>query len=99
MIISRSQDLDGNYYEYLTNWAQTLKAQYPFAATLLLRAMIDYSLEHAKTARYYYAAKHLNECAQISAKFSFPANVEDHERYLKRLQIVHGKKRSFWDQL
>ena len=97
LIIGRSHDLNGNNYEYLTNWAQTLKGQYPLAATLLLRAMIDYSLEHAKTARYYYAAKHLIECAQISSKVSFPASVEDHERYLKRLQTTHSKKRSFWE--
>ena len=43
-VTARAKELDGDHYELLTPAADALAAKYPLAATLLLRAIIDFSL-------------------------------------------------------
>jgi hypothetical protein len=65
-VIRRATDLEGNYYEILSPAAEALAAKYPLAATLLLRAMIDFSLTQARASRYGHAARHLQDCAGLA---------------------------------
>ena len=45
LVLQRSDELDGDRYEILTSAADALASKYPFAATLVLRAMIDFHLK------------------------------------------------------
>ena len=58
---------DGNFYEILTPAAAALEAKRPLGATILRRAMIDYTLDHSKSTRYRHAARHLAECDSLAA--------------------------------
>lgn len=96
LVTHRAGELDGDHYEILTPAANTLAAKYPLAATLLLRAMIDFSLTNSKSSRYKHAARHLLECSSLSAKIESFGVFETHDAYEARLRREHGKKTSFW---
>ena len=51
LVTERSAELDGNHYEILSPAADALAAKHPLAATLLLRAMIDFALKENRVKR------------------------------------------------
>jgi hypothetical protein len=71
-------------------------AKYPLAATLLLRAMIDFTLKKGRASRYRHAARHLAECASLVSAIGDFGAVEPHEDYSNRLKQEHGRKTAFW---
>ena len=83
-------------YEYLTPTANALAGKYPLAATLLLRAMIDFSLAHARTSRYGHAARHLRDCAGLAVAVADWGAFDPHDAYVARLHKMHGRKVGFW---
>jgi hypothetical protein len=50
LVLQRSEELDGDHYEILTRAANALAGRHPLPATLVLRSMIDFSLEKAAPA-------------------------------------------------
>jgi hypothetical protein len=46
--MQRAADLDGDHYEILTPAANALAGKHPLSATLVLRAMIDFSLTQSR---------------------------------------------------
>ena len=66
-MLQRSDELDGDHYEVLTPAADALSGTHPLAATLALRAMIDFSLKNNRSSRYRYAARHLIECSSLAS--------------------------------
>ena len=52
LVLERAAELDGDHYEILTPAAEALAGKYPLAATLLLRAMINFSLKNSRASRY-----------------------------------------------
>ena len=95
-VIARVKELDGNHYELLTPAAEALAAKYPLAATLLLRAMIDFSLTQGRASRYGHAARHLRDCAGLAAAIQDYVSFETHDSYVSRLRQEHSKKAAFW---
>jgi hypothetical protein len=95
-VIQRSRELNGDHYEILSPAADALSAKYPLSATLLLRAMIDFSLKEGRTPRYRHAARHLSECASLASAIADFGAIEPHDRYSARLKQEHGRKVSFW---
>jgi hypothetical protein len=95
-VTTRAKELDGNYYEILTPAADALAAKYPLAATLLLRAMIDFSLMKSRASRYGHAARHLRECQSLASAIMDYASFEAHDIYVNRLRKDHGRKTAFW---
>ncbi len=98
-VIRRVTDLDGNYYEILTPAAEALAAKYPLAATLLLRAMINFSLTQSRAKRYGHAARHLRDCAGLASAIANYASFETHDAYVSKLRQEHGRKTAFWSMI
>jgi len=96
LVLHRADELNGNYYEILTPTAEALAAKYPLAATLVLRAMIDFSLRNARSSRYRHAARHLLDCSGLASSIEDFRQIEPHAVYEARLRREHGKKSSFW---
>lgn len=96
VITRRAEELDGNLYELLTSAAEALGGKYPLAATLALRAMIDFSLRQARFSRYGHAARHLRDCAALAGAITDYAAFESHAAYVARLRREHGRKAGFW---
>ena len=96
IVVQRAAELDGDHYEILTPAGDALAGKYPLAATLVLRAMIDFSLTHARSSRYGHAARHLMECASLASTIQDFGTFEAHDAYLSRLRREHPRKSSFW---
>jgi uncharacterized Zn finger protein len=97
VVTQRAKELDGNLYEILTPAAEALAGSYPLAATLMLRAMIDFALTEGRSSRYGHAARHLRQCASLASAISDYAAWETHDAYVARLRREHGRKTAFWN--
>ncbi len=97
LVIQRAAELNGDHYDILTPAAEALAAKHPLAATLVLRAMIDFSLTRNRSSRYKYAARHLLECLSLSSAIEDFGAFESHDAYEARLRKAHGRKSSFWN--
>ena len=96
LVIERASQLDGDRYEILSPAADALSAKHPLAATVLLRAMIDFALKKGRAKRYQHAARHLAECESLASAVGDFGGFEPHERYHTRLKAEHGRKTGFW---
>jgi len=96
LILRRANELNGDHYEVLSPAADSLAGKHPLAATLLLRAMIDFALKQNRVKRYRHAARHLAECASLTSSISDFGGFEPHDRYAARLKAEHPRKSSFW---
>ena len=97
LVTRRSGELDGDHYEILSPAADALATKHPLAATLLLRAMIDFSLKEGRATRYRHAARHLLECASLAVSVPHFGAFETHDAYVTRLKAEHNQKNAFWD--
>ena len=97
LVLQRSDELDGDHYEILTRAADALAGKHPLAATMVLRAMINFSLTNSRSTRYKHAARHLLDCAGLSSAIEDFGASESHASYEARLRREHGRKSSFWD--
>jgi hypothetical protein len=96
LVIRRAGELDGDHYEILSPAADALAGRHPLAATLVLRAMIDFTLIKARSSRYRHAARHLMECAGLASSIPDFGAFERHDAYAARLKAEHGRKTGFW---
>lgn len=99
LVIERADAIDGNVYELLTPAAEVLEEKYPLAATILRRAMINYTLGQARASRYGHAARHLAACAGYAPRIADFGRIADHDAYLGRLREDHGRKVGFWREV
>ena len=96
LVINRSEELNGDHYEILTPAANALAGKHPLAASLLLRVMIEFSLDRGRSSRYRHASRHLLDCASLAASIPDFGKFETHEVFVDGLRAKHGKKSSFW---
>jgi hypothetical protein len=96
LIMRRRSELDGNLYELMTPAAEALAEKHPLMATIVLRSMIDFTLDMARSSRYKHAARHFAECASLAPRISDFCDVGSHDAYVAELKRRHGKKHGFW---
>lgn len=96
LVLARAGAWDGDHYEVLTPAAEALAGKYPLAATVLLRAMIDFCLTKSRSSRYRHAARHLLDCAGLAAAIPDFGRFEPHAEYEARLRRQHARKSGFW---
>ncbi|MGE0236465.1 DUF6880 family protein [Methylocystis sp.] len=96
LVMARAEELNGDEYEVLTPVANALADKHPLAATVALRAMIEFCLDHARSSRYKHAARHFLECASLASSIADFGKCETHETFATKLRGKHGKKSSFW---
>lgn len=97
LIMARAGELNGDHYGLLTPTADALEQRHPLAATLVLRAMIDLSLDASKYKRYGHAARHLQTCEHLAQRIDDFAGQPNHAEYVADLRRRHGRKSGFWD--
>ncbi|WBQ11335.1 hypothetical protein L2D01_06005 [Hyphomonadaceae bacterium ML37] len=96
LLKARHDEIDGDHYEYLAPAAEALSERHPLAATLALRAMVDFTLTRSRAKRYRYAAEHLVSCARLARDIQDFGSFETHDAYVVRLKEEHGRKFGFW---
>ena len=96
LLIKRRLELDGDHYELLTPAAEVLSEKHPLAATIALRAMVDFTLKSARASRYRHAARHLAECRSLAMQIADFEAIGSHEAYVASLRRDHDRKAGFW---
>jgi hypothetical protein len=99
LVLARVSEIDGNLYHLLDPAARLIEGKHPLAATMLRRAMIEDTLEGAKSTRYKHAARHLLECRSLLAGIQDFGAFETHEGFVSRLRAKHALKTGFWGQM
>jgi hypothetical protein len=99
LVLDRASEIDGNAYYLLDPVARQIEGKHPLAATLLRRAMIDDTLEGAKSSRYKHAARHLLECQSLAMMIRDYGTFETDEAFTSRLRASHARKTGFWKQV
>ncbi|MEM6415924.1 MAG: DUF6880 family protein [Pseudomonadota bacterium] len=99
LVLGRPQDIDGDAYYVLAPAAEKLAGKYPLAATLLLRAMIDFMLKEGRSKRYKHAARHLLECESLAGQIADYGAHKPNRDYLADVRDKHSRKRGFWSQV
>ena len=99
LVLEKTAELDGNLYEVLAPAAEALDDKHPLAATLLRRAMIDFTLDNVRTSRYKHAARHLYVCRSLAQRVSDFGGAPDHVAYERALRKTHERKSAFWQEV
>src|SRR3954447_17823258 len=81
LALARASEINGNLYYLLDPAARLIEGKHPLAATLLRRAMIEDTLEGAKSTRYKHAARHLLECQSLASSIKDFGAFETHEAF------------------
>ncbi|OGW49648.1 MAG: hypothetical protein A2Z50_04305 [Nitrospirae bacterium RBG_19FT_COMBO_42_15] len=97
-VIDRWKELDGDTYSTLRPAAEKLAADFPLAAVLLRRCLVDAILEKGQSKHYRYAIEDLMQADILSRMVKDWHYIETQEHYLSRLRDRHGKKSSFWSR-
>jgi hypothetical protein len=79
--------------------AELLEKRHPLAATVCLRAMIDFTLKVKRPKRYPHAARHLETCHRLAAAINDWGELVDHHSYMLQLRRDHDRKRGFWSEV
>ena len=98
LITTRANEFDGHDYELLTSAADALHQRNPLAATMLLRAMIDFALTEGRTSRYGHIANHLCDCEMLSHDILDYGDFPTHGCYYANLQKEHSSRSLFWEK-
>ena len=100
VVIRHHRSWDGSDWYSLPKVAGMLEHQYPLAATILYRALLDNILAKARSKAYGHGAKYLRQLELLASSTdvdeSRPAGMPSHQRYNDELQSNHKRKSGFW---
>lgn len=99
LVLAAPKPLNGDRYYLLAPLAELLEKRQPVAATICLRAMIDFTLKVARAKRYIHAARHLETCHRLAASINDWGGLVDHRNYMLQLRRDHGRKYGFWGEV
>ncbi|MFT8243713.1 DUF6880 family protein [Roseomonas sp. BN140053] len=99
LVLNRAKALNGDLYELLSPAAEALDSRFPLAATVLRRAMIDFTLGAARSSRYKHAARHFRDCRDAAPRVEAFGAIPDHAAYERLLRSAHGRKAGFWQEV
>lgn len=102
LVVRDQGEWDGGQYYLLPPIAQALEHEYPVAATVIYRALIDNILARARSKAYGHAARYLAKLAALAREPGTGAGsikdtgMSDHATYVLSLRNAHGRKSGFW---
>jgi hypothetical protein len=99
LLLAAPQPLNGDRYFLLAPLAELLEQRQPLAATVCLRAMIDFTLMVKRPKRYPHAARHLETCHRLAVAINDWGELTDHRSYMAQLRRDHGRKYGFWGEV
>jgi hypothetical protein len=79
--------------------AGALAPDYPLAATILYRRLLDGILEAGRSAAYPHGARYLSELDDLADRLEPAAIDPPPEAYREGLRRDHGRKHAFWGAL
>lgn len=95
-VLIHEDEWEGDAYTIHTAAAERLSADHPLAATLLLRAVIFFTLWMGETRRYRQAAEHMRSCEQLACRIDDWQGHPNHQAHQQRLEEIFPRNRGFW---
>lgn len=99
LVLTRAGEISGADDTLVTEAARRLEGGYPLAATLLLRASIQYVLTYGVAPRYAEAARQLLEAESLSVMIGDFGEYPDHAAFVADLRMMHSRKQGFRAEL
>jgi hypothetical protein len=99
LVLTRSGEINGADDTLMAEAARRLEGGYPLAATLLLRASIQYVLTYGVATRYAEAARQLLEAESLSVMIADYGEYPDHPAFVADLRAMHARKQGFRAEL
>jgi hypothetical protein len=99
LVRQRRAELDGDCYWLYGPAGERLEDKEPLAASLLYRAMIDFTLNAGRSTRYGHAARHLADCKRLAPRIEDWQGAPDHGGYVTSLKTRHPRKIGFWSRV
>ncbi|WP_184719628.1 DUF6880 family protein [Caulobacter sp.] len=99
LVLNRAGEIHGGDDTLMTEAARRLEGSYPLAATLLLRASIQYVLTYGVAPRYAEAARQLLEAESLSVMIGDFGEYPDHAAFVADLRAMHSRKLGFRAEL
>ncbi|MDD7973398.1 DUF6880 family protein [Roseinatronobacter alkalisoli] len=98
LIVMHPDRWDGGKWHILPKVASLLEHDYPLAATILYRALLDDILDRARSKAYGHGAKYLGKLGLLAQETdpTRPRSMIDHTTYLAKLKEAHPRKSGFW---
>jgi hypothetical protein len=102
LVVRDRGEWDGGQYYMLPPIAQTLEHEYPVAATVIYRALIDNILARARSKAYGHAVRYLAKLQALArgcgtgAPSMKETGIADHAANVLSLRNAHGRKSGFW---
>ena len=95
LVLARAGEISGADETLIAEAARRLEGGHPLAATLLLRASIQYVLTYGVATRYADAARQLLEAESLAAMIGDFGEYPDHAAFVTDLRATHGRKQGF----
>ena len=95
-VIENRRSWNGEAVEIYGPAAERLSAEHPIAASLLLRAMVVFTLATGRVKRYRHAAEQLSTCERLATRIDDWKDMETHASFMDRLQETRETKWTFW---
>ncbi|MCT0226009.1 DUF6880 family protein [Synechococcus sp. CS-1328] len=99
LVLRQPHSWDGEAFGLYGPAAEQLEAGHPLAATVLLRAMVSFALEHSRPKRYPYAAQHLLHCAALAPRIDHWHDLPDHQTFEEDLRQRFWRRLGFWQEV
>ncbi|CAM3134079.1 DUF6880 domain-containing protein [Paracoccus nototheniae] len=101
LIVMHPDRWDGGAWHNLPKVASLLEHDYPLAATILYRALLDDILDRARSKAYGHGAKYLGKLKLLAREADpiHPDTMIDHAAYLAKLKKAHPRKSGFWTRV
>jgi hypothetical protein len=89
---------NGGDWHILPKVAKLVEHDYPMAATILYRALLDDILGRARSKAYSHGAKYLGKLALLARdpNLARSSDIVDHATYLANIKKNHSRKSGFW---
>ncbi|AHD00053.1 hypothetical protein METH_04410 [Leisingera methylohalidivorans DSM 14336] len=98
LIVMHPHRWNGGDWHSLPKAAALLEHDYPLAATILYRALLDDILDRARSKAYRHGAEYLGKLALLAeaTDTTRPNEQAGHAAYLAKLKTAHPRKSGFW---
>lgn len=96
LVLAKRDHWDGRHYDVLGEAASVLEAEFPLAATVLYRALLNDILGRAKSPAYGHGARHLARLELLAPGIVEWDGLDDHATYVSGIRKAHGRKAAFW---
>jgi thioesterase domain-containing protein len=96
LVHQRLADLDGKDYGVLRPSAEALEAEYPSAAALLYRRLVESVLDRGSSKYYVYAVRDWHAAGALASRLS-AQSIPAHADWVGAVRARHGRKAGFWN--